>query len=90
MWVEWTFTPQPEGVLVRIEHELRLSWPLIGGVVADHVIGPQFVAHIAGKTLHRIKQIAEDEERRADALRSGEVAPHSVRAVSGPSVEESP
>jgi ribosome-associated toxin RatA of RatAB toxin-antitoxin module len=63
MWVEWTFTPQTDGVLVRIEHELRLGWPLIGGIVADHVIGPRFVGNIAGKTLRRIKQLAEAAEK---------------------------
>ena len=60
MEVEWSFTPTADGqVLVRIDHELRLGWPLIGGLVADRVIGPFFVGNIAGKTLRRIKQLAE-------------------------------
>ena len=59
MEVEWSFTPTPDGVLVRIDHELTLGWPLIGRLVAERVIGPFFVANIAGKTLRRIKQIAE-------------------------------
>lgn len=59
MDVEWSFTPGPRGLLVRIDHDLWLRWPLVGGVVADRVIGPVFVANIAGKTLRRIKQLAE-------------------------------
>jgi ribosome-associated toxin RatA of RatAB toxin-antitoxin module len=59
MEVEWSFTPTDDGVLVRIDHELRLGWPLIGGLVADYVIGPLFISNIAGKTLRRIKQLAE-------------------------------
>jgi ribosome-associated toxin RatA of RatAB toxin-antitoxin module len=59
MEVEWSFTETAEGVLVRISHELRLGWPLIGGLVADRVIGPLFISNIAGKTLRRIKQLAE-------------------------------
>jgi hypothetical protein len=31
----------------------------VGAWVAEHVIGPRFVANIAGKTLRRVKQIAE-------------------------------
>lgn len=59
MDVEWSFHEQDGGTLVRIRHELTLEWPLIGRWVAEHVIGPQFVASIAGKTLRRIKQLAE-------------------------------
>jgi hypothetical protein len=61
MEVAWTFERREQGYRVRIEHELRLAWPLIGGVVADRIIGPYFVAYIAGKTLATIKRIAEDE-----------------------------
>jgi ribosome-associated toxin RatA of RatAB toxin-antitoxin module len=59
MVVEWSFTPQANGTLVRISHDLDLHWPLIGSFVAQRVIGPQFVANIAGKTLRRIKVLAE-------------------------------
>ncbi len=61
MDVEWRFQPGPDGVQVSIRHNLRLRWPLIGGLVADYIIGPQFVANIAGKTLRRIKALAEAE-----------------------------
>ena len=59
MDVAWTFREQAGGTLVRIEHDLTLGWPLIGAWVAERVIGPQFIANIAGKTLRRIKQLAE-------------------------------
>jgi ribosome-associated toxin RatA of RatAB toxin-antitoxin module len=59
MDVVWSFQPMDGGTLVSIEHELTLRWPLIGTWVAERVIGPQFVANIAGKTLRRIKQLAE-------------------------------
>ena len=61
MEVEWSFTPGPDGVLVAIRHDLRLAWPLVGGLIADRIIGPFFVANIAGKTLHRIKCLAEQK-----------------------------
>jgi ribosome-associated toxin RatA of RatAB toxin-antitoxin module len=59
MEVEWSFAERADGVLVRISHDLRLGWPLIGPLVADRIIGPFFVSDIAGKTLRRIKQLAE-------------------------------
>ena len=59
MEVEWSFQPVPEGVFVRIRHDLRLGWPLAGGLVAERIIGPLFIANIAGKTLRRIKVLAE-------------------------------
>jgi ribosome-associated toxin RatA of RatAB toxin-antitoxin module len=60
MEVEWTFTPTSEGIHVAIRHDLMLGWPLVGGLVADYVIGPLFVSNIAGKTLGRIKMLAEN------------------------------
>jgi ribosome-associated toxin RatA of RatAB toxin-antitoxin module len=59
MAVAWTFQPQEGGTLVRIEHRLDLGWPLIGPWIADHIIGRGFVENIAGKTLRRVKQLAE-------------------------------
>jgi ribosome-associated toxin RatA of RatAB toxin-antitoxin module len=59
MEVAWTFQAMDGGTLVRIAHDLDLRWPLIGPWVAEHVIAPQFVEHIARKTLRRIKRLAE-------------------------------
>ena len=57
-------------VLVRIHHDFRPPWPVVGGLIADRVIGPYFVAAIAGKTLTTIKAIVEGESGRT---------PHPVR-----------
>lgn len=59
MWVAWRFEPRRGAVDVSIEHRLTLRWPLIGDVVARRIIGPQFIEAIAGRTLRRIKILAE-------------------------------
>lgn len=60
MEVAWILTPLDDGSIdVRIRHELRLGWPVIGGFAADAVIGPQFIEPIARRTLRTIKAIAE-------------------------------
>jgi uncharacterized membrane protein len=59
MVVAWRFEPVADAWDVSIQHELDLRWPLIGGVVADRVVGPQFIDAIAGRTLRTIKRLAE-------------------------------
>ena len=59
MWVAWRFEELDGGVDVSIEHRLDLRWPLIGELVARTVIGPQFIEAIAGRTLRRVKALAE-------------------------------
>lgn len=59
MEVAWLFEPGPDGLTVRIVHDFDPPWPVVGGLVADRIIGPLFVANIAGKTLRRIKELAE-------------------------------
>ncbi len=63
MEVAWRFEPAPGGTDVSIEHHLELAWPLIGGFAARHVIGPQFIEAIAGRTLRRIRDLAEGTDR---------------------------
>jgi hypothetical protein len=63
MDVTWTFEKQPSGAAVRIWHGFQLPWPVVGGIVADHVIGPHFVAAIAGQTLATIKRLIEGNKR---------------------------
>jgi hypothetical protein len=63
MWVEWRFEENRDGTDVSIEHRLELGWPLIGGFAARHVIGPQFIEAIAGRTLRRIRELAEGPDR---------------------------
>jgi hypothetical protein len=63
MRVAWRFAPVPGGTDVSIEHRLELRWPLVGELAARHVIGPQFIEAIAGRTLRRIRQLAEARDR---------------------------
>ena len=62
MQVAWRFEDREGALDVSIEHELELGWPLIGGFAADHVVGPQFIEAIAGRTLRRVKELAEAGE----------------------------
>lgn len=64
MDVAWTFEPKAGAVAVRIDHDFRPPWPIIGPAIADVIIGPHFVAAIAGKTLRTIKGIVEDRDSR--------------------------
>jgi ribosome-associated toxin RatA of RatAB toxin-antitoxin module len=59
MEVAWEFLPHGAGTQVRIEHDLRLPWPIIGPAVADRIIGPLFVQDVANKTLQCMKRLAE-------------------------------
>jgi ribosome-associated toxin RatA of RatAB toxin-antitoxin module len=60
MEVAWRFEPAADGGQeVSIHHALDLHWPLIGGWLARKVIGPQFIDAIAGRTLRRVKALAE-------------------------------
>lgn len=66
MDVAWTFQPHGDAVSVRIDHDFNPPWPVVGGLVADRVIGPHFVEAIAGKTLNTIKAIVEDRDEHFD------------------------
>jgi len=59
MEVAWTFAPDAHGVKVRIDHDFAPPWPVVGNFVANRIIGPMFIANIAGRTLAHIKAIAE-------------------------------
>ncbi len=64
MDVAWTFEPRPEhgDVVVRITHHLhRPPMPvrLLGKKGIDLIVGKLFIEYIAGKTLKRIKLLAE-------------------------------
>lgn len=100
MEVEWHFAPHPDGVRVSIHHDFQLDWPLIGSLVAEWIVGRFFVANIAGKTLRRIKLLAESGHRGEGTSRTrqaGEPAaaskpthrmPPSLSAVVPPSGRE--
>ena len=55
MEVAWRLEPVDGGVEVSIEHELQTSWPLFGRLVAS------FVEVVAGRTLGRMKTLAESD-----------------------------
>jgi hypothetical protein len=59
MKVIWQFDETPSGVHVRIIHEHRLRWPIIGGLVNDWVVGWFFIHNIANKTLAGLKKKME-------------------------------
>ncbi len=67
MAVAWTFAPSADVIQVRIEHDFSPGWPIVGGLIADRIIGPHFVGAIAGKTLETIKTIVEGRDQRFDA-----------------------
>jgi ribosome-associated toxin RatA of RatAB toxin-antitoxin module len=63
MDVVWRLVGRDGAVDVEIVHEWRgPSWPLIGRLAADLVIGPVFVHGIASRTLAGIKRYVEGGE----------------------------
>ena len=69
MDVEWKLTPADNGTHVRIWHEFHSGLPLVGDLFARRIVGDLFVSHIAGKTLRRIKELAEHDA--TNSLRGG-------------------
>ena len=60
MEVAWTFAAIPGGTRVTIEHSLEYRRiPLVGPWIARRIIGDFFIQSIAGKTLARMKGLAE-------------------------------
>jgi len=60
MEVAWTFAPIAGGTRVTIEHDLDFRRvPVLGPWIGRRVIGEFFIQSIAGKTLARMKQLAE-------------------------------
>lgn len=60
MAVEWTIKPHSEGGCVAaIRHIFAVSVPVLGPLYADRIIGHLFVRAVAGRTLARIKSLAE-------------------------------
>jgi len=59
MLVRWDFTPIADGVRIAITHDFQLAWPVIGGFVAEKIIGQRLVEPIAGLTLARLKRRVE-------------------------------
>jgi coenzyme Q-binding protein COQ10 len=65
MDVLWEVKPHGKGGShLRIVHEWAgPTWPVVGGVAAELVIGPLFISHIAGRTLAGVAAEAERRHR---------------------------
>lgn len=60
MEVVWTFDETPEGVLVKIVHDLKFRFPPLAPL-ADFLIGDFFTFHVANRTLHCMKNHLEKQ-----------------------------
>ena len=60
MKVAWIFAPIAGGTRVSIIHDLDFRRiPLVGSWIGERIIGDFFIQSIAGKTLARMKELAE-------------------------------
>ncbi|MGZ3498428.1 MAG: type II toxin-antitoxin system RatA family toxin [Vulcanimicrobiaceae bacterium] len=59
MEVVWRFEPRGARTLVSIDHDIRFASPIASEWLAKHVAGDFFIHNIAGKTLARMKALAE-------------------------------
>jgi len=66
MRVIWTFDETPEGVLVKIAHDLKFRVKVLAPL-ADKTIGDFFVSNIANKTLRCMKAYVEARATRVTA-----------------------
>ena len=58
MHVVWTFEEKPDGVLVKIKHDLDFRMKILAPL-ADKIIGDFFIHNIANKTLRCMKAYVE-------------------------------
>ena len=59
MDVVWSFTPERDGTVARVEHDLDFGLPVIGGWLAERVIAREFIEPIVAKTLGCFRAVAE-------------------------------
>jgi ribosome-associated toxin RatA of RatAB toxin-antitoxin module len=64
MRVVWTFEEMPDGVLVKISHDLRFRISLLAPIV-DLIIGDFFIHNVANKTLRCMKAYVESPTKDA-------------------------
>ena len=64
MRVVWTFEEMPDGVLVKISHDLRFRISLLAPIV-DLIIGDFFIHSVANKTLRCMKAYVESPTKDA-------------------------
>ena len=63
MDVAWRFAESGGVTQVTIEHHLQFDFPIASDWLGRHVVGGFFVDNVAGKTLARIKMLAEAAAR---------------------------
>jgi hypothetical protein len=73
MDVEWSFAPRNGGTHIRIVHEWTEgpAWPLpVAGrrAIANLIIGPVFIRHVASRTLLGIRRHVEHTTHRESAV----------------------
>ena len=66
MRVVWTFSDQPQGVLVTISHDLRFRIPSLA-LIVDPIIGDFFIRGVANKTLRCMKTYVEAKANKVTA-----------------------
>jgi len=64
MEVLWSFTPEGNGTVARVDHDLTLRVPL-GRWLAERIIAREFIEPIVKKTLACFRAIAERGEKAA-------------------------
>jgi ribosome-associated toxin RatA of RatAB toxin-antitoxin module len=60
MEVEWSLVEEGDSVRVTIVHEMTLTTPIVCSKLGRWIVGRFFVHHIAGRTLRRMKELAEE------------------------------
>ncbi len=63
MDVAWHFAETGGVTRVTIEHDLAFAFPIAAEWLGEHVVGKFFVDNVAGKTLARMKALAEAAPR---------------------------
>lgn len=58
MHVVWTFNETPDGVCVKILHDLNFRLPILAPII-EAIIGDFFIGNVANKTLHCMKKYVE-------------------------------
>ena len=66
MCVVWTFEEMPDGVLVKISHDLHFRIPALAPII-DLIIGDFFIRNVANKTLRCMKAYVETRANKMTA-----------------------
>jgi hypothetical protein len=66
MVVEWRIVRYDGFVRATIAHDLRSPYAIIRTRLGEYILSQQFVAHIAGRTLARIKELVEGRGARGE------------------------